>query len=128
MGGFSRETGLPLQDDWEHVKQSLDVIFTTPKGSRIMRRWFGGFLPRLLGRLAVKPTIGQFYMAIAIDCEQEPRFLLRKIEGGVNTIDSFRAGDLKLTLVGDYRPRALQGDFSVEGLRSYTVSFAGVEA
>ena len=46
--GIDRHTGHPLAG-FAHVQQSLEVIFTTHFGERVLRRWFGSFVPKLFG-------------------------------------------------------------------------------
>ena len=48
--GLDRNTG-GMITGWEHVVQSLQDIFTTSFGERIMREWYGSQVPYLLGRL-----------------------------------------------------------------------------
>ena len=47
--GLNAATGCVLLG-WPHVVQSLQDIFTTRFGARIMREWYGSFVPNLLGR------------------------------------------------------------------------------
>ena len=65
MAGVSRETGQPL-DGWDHVRQSIAVILTTPIGSRVMRREFGSHLYKLIGRPMTKANILTVYAATAL--------------------------------------------------------------
>ena len=46
--GVDRWTGRPVSG-WAHVVLCLEAIFTTPFGSRVMRRWVGSLIPHLLG-------------------------------------------------------------------------------
>ena len=40
-------TGAPL-DDFDHIRQSVAKIITTPIGSRVMRRPYGSLIPALI--------------------------------------------------------------------------------
>src|SRR5688500_5466382 len=77
--GIDRRTGRPLAG-WPHVLQSLEVIFTTHFGERVMRRWFGSFVPNILGEKMVPSTTLKFWTAVctAIDT-WEPRYKITKI-------------------------------------------------
>lgn len=45
---MSSKTGLTLDDEKQHIKQSIIDILTTPIGSRIMRRHYGSHLFALI--------------------------------------------------------------------------------
>ncbi len=113
--GINRITGLPLSG-WDHVVQSLGVIFTTRIGDRVMRRLFGSAVPGLLGRNLTPQTILRFYAAIIIAIDLwEPRFRVRSITypGETNSVAELQQGRFGFRLYGDYRPNALTGDFTV---------------
>lgn len=113
--GIDRETGR-LLSDWDHVVQSLGVIFTTRIGDRVMRRVFGSAVPGLLGRNLTPSTILRFYTAIIIAVDLwEPRFRVREITypGETNSVGTLQQGRFGFRLYGDYRPGALDGDFTV---------------
>ena len=113
--GINRRTGKPLSG-WDHVVQSLGVIFSTRFGDRIMRRNFGSAVPGLLGRNMVPSTVLRFYLAIAIAIELwEPRFRVRKFShpGSSNSADGLGQGRLGIRIDGDYLPNALEGDKTV---------------
>lgn len=59
---FSRKNGQPLSEI-EHIFQSIEMILSTPIGSRVMRRNFGSHLPRILGRPLNPSTITAIYAA-----------------------------------------------------------------
>lgn len=115
--GLDRETLRPLSG-WVHVVQSVRVILSTRIGERVMRRTFGASVNALLGRENMTPSaLLRFATAIAIALELwEPRFRLRAMEvpSDQNSAPKLRQGQLGLRLVGDYRPRALEGDFTIE--------------
>lgn len=59
---FSRIDGQPITE-LEHIFQSMQVILTTPIGSRVMRRNFGSDLPRLIDQSLNPSTITAVYAA-----------------------------------------------------------------
>ena len=121
--GIDRFTGRPLSD-WPHVVQSILVILSTRIGDRVMRRSFGSAVPGLLGRNLVPATLLRFYTAIAIAIELwEPRFRVRQFEypGVENSANDLRQGRLGIRMIGDYRPRALSGDMTVETVKTVTL-------
>lgn len=99
---------------WGHVLQSLEVIFTTRFGERVMREWFGSIVPAFLGENMNTQTIVPFFSAISSAIDQwEPRYRITQIiPERVG-----RDGHLRIVLHGEYRPRALLGDFTPEGAR-----------
>lgn len=117
--GISRHTGRPVHG-WDHTVLSLEAIFCTPFGSRVMRRWIGSLIPHMLGENLVPPTLLRFFTALYAALGFEPRFSLEKINI-LSTPDELRAGRLRFELVGLYRPRAHLGDYTVEGPRSITL-------
>lgn len=117
MAGFDRRTGKPLSG-WAHVLQSLEVIFTTPIGSRVMRRQFGSAVPGLLGRPINRMTVLRFATAIIAAIELwEPRFRVRRVwfTRAKNNPDKARLGSLSMSLEGQHRPRGHLGDPTPEG-------------
>jgi len=108
--GIDAQTG-QIIDGWRHVQQSLDKIFSTRFGERIMREWFGSEVPHLLGELGNERTILAFFGAMVVPIELfEPRFKVRRII----PLEITREGYFAFDLLGDYRPRAHLGDFRVE--------------
>jgi phage baseplate assembly protein W len=111
--GLDAETGGTLTG-WLHVEQSLRDIFTTGFGERIMREWYGSFVPALLGRLITPSEVTPTFAAICSAIEQwEPRYRVTQILVQRATRD----GRFEFFLDGEYRPRATFGDFTVEGAR-----------
>ena len=112
--GFDRNTGA-LLTGWPEVVQSLGVIFSTGIGQRIMRRHFGSRVPGLLGENLTPATVLRFVSAVTIAVDLwEPRYRVIKVdvpEQG-NSPEKLRTGALALTIRGEYRPRALQGDLT----------------
>ena len=118
--GIDRFTGKPLSD-WQHVVQSILVILSTRIGDRVMRRSFGAVVPGLLGQNLTPSTLLRFYTAIAIAIEiWEPRFRVRRFDypPSENSADHLRQGRIGIRMVGDYRPRALSGDMTIEAVRT----------
>lgn len=124
--GIDGRTGRVLQD-FDHVLQCLDVIFATNLGERVMLRWFGSGLVRLLGR-RITPRLMSLYLqlvGLAI-YSYEPRLQLVGVKATGNTVEAVRLGDLRFELQVYYRPRGHLGDFTVEGgLRTMRVGLSG---
>lgn len=121
--GIDRFTGKPISD-WTHVVQSIIVILQTHFGERVMRRTFGSAVPGVLGQNLTPSTLLKFYTAIAIAIAiWEPRFRVRSFvyPNNENSPDYLRQGKIGIRMVGDYRPRALQGDFTVEAVKTVNV-------
>lgn len=117
--GIDRRTGRPL-GGWPHVLQSLQVIFTTRFGERVMRQWFGSAIPALLGRENL--TVGavlRFKLAVWVAIELwEPRYRITHLQ----SVSVSRGGRYQVRIEGDYRPRAHLGDFRTESsARSVTL-------
>ena len=121
--GIDRETGKPLSD-WDHTVQSILVILATHFGERVMRRVFGSAVPRVLGKNLVPDTMLKFYMAVAVAIELwEPRFRVRRFDypGATNSPEDMRQGRIGIRLIGDYMPRALEKDCTIEAVRTVTL-------
>lgn len=111
--GLDAATGGTVEG-WAHVAQSLQDIFTTSFGTRIMRAWYGSFVPNLLGRTITPNEITPWFAAVTSAIAQwEPRYRVTRIE----VLAVTRSGELHVRLEGEYRPRALLGDFTAEGAR-----------
>lgn len=91
---------------WPHVLQSIEDFMTTRFGERIMREYYGSMIPAFLGENLNTQTVVPFFTAIAAAVEQwEPRYRIIKI-----TPESVgRNGRLKVSIEGQYRPRAQTG-------------------
>ena len=121
--GIDRETGKPLTD-WGHTQQSILVILTTHFGERVMRRDFGSQVPGLLGKNLTPQTMMRFYTAIAIAIAiWEPRFRVIRFVHPIseNNPNKLRQGQIGFRMLGEYRPRALSGDLTVESTRTVDV-------
>ena len=120
--GIDAMTGASLSG-WPHVVQSLRDIFLTRFGSRIMREWYGSFVPDALGRLINRTEMLPVIASITSAIEQwEPRFT---IESVVIDADGARSGAISIAITGLYRPRALVGDNAPEGSRKIIVALSG---
>jgi phage baseplate assembly protein W len=107
--GLDRFTGRHLSG-WAHVLQSVDVIFETEIGSRMMLRHFGGGLRRMLGRritpdvLALAASI--FALSIAI---WEPRLRVVRVVVAPS-VEEVRQGTVSFIMQVAYRPNGHRGD------------------
>ena len=111
--GLNRWTGGTITD-WEHVLQSLEDIFTTRFGERIMREWYGSNVSNLLGRNITPREVTGYFQELLAPIEQwEPRFRVTQIIA----LKVTRDGQFHFYMDGEYRPRATFGDFTVEGAR-----------
>lgn len=112
MAGINRQTGKRI-DGWPEVEQALNTLVTTVKGSRVMRRWFGGKLPRLIDRGLSQLTLIEYYAALAdtFSAKNEPRFRLAQMRLSENS--DLPNGKALFIYEGLYYPNALKGDFSV---------------
>ena len=111
--GLNAATG-GILEGWPHVVQSLQDIFTTRFGTRIMREWYGSFVPNLLGRNITPNEVTPWFAAVTSAIEQwEPRYRVTRIQ----VLEATRTGQFHFFLEGEYRPRATYGDFTVEGAR-----------
>ena len=110
--GLNAQTGGTIFG-WDHVLQSLQDIFTTSFGVRIMREYYGSFVPVILGRTNInRQEAPLFLSAVATAILQwEPRFHITTIR----IEDASRDGVLSVRLEGEYRPRATYGDLRPEG-------------
>lgn len=102
MSGVNADTGKEL-DGFEHVQQSLGVIFSTRQGERVLREWFGNPGLKLLGQNATPQTflvwLNTLWMLTALF---EPRFRITKF--AVDSVD--RLGFADIGLDGEHRPYA----------------------
>lgn len=117
MTGVDRLTGKPLSG-WPHVAQSIGVLFTTPKASRVMRRHIGSNLPRLVDSPISPVTVINVYAAVAeVLTDFEPRFSVSRMRVNDATAD----GHLTVGIEGVYFPRGHLGDFSVSEPKTVSV-------
>lgn len=102
MAGVNRETGKVLAG-FEHVQHSLQVIFSTQQGSRVMREWFGNPGLRLLGEPQTEATVLIWFNILYALIELfEPRYRVRSFS--VDDMDGL--GFTQFTISGEFRPYA----------------------
>ena len=93
---------------FEHLKQSIVDILTTPKGTRVMRRDYGSDLFALLDGPVSPDRLVDFHAAVAEALDRwEPRFKLRRVD-----IVNATPGHVVLDLTGLYQGRVV----TLEGL------------
>lgn len=83
---MSRETGMDLKSEREHIQQSIQDILTTPLGSRVMRRNYGSLLTQLIDAPFNEIIRMQLFAAIATALIQwEDRIILHRVS--INVLD-----------------------------------------
>ena len=98
MAGMSRTTGKTI-DGFDHLRQSIQDILTTPVGTRVHRRDYGSRLPRLVDRPINEGLVAELVAAAAEALDQwEPRLRLERIQ--VEAVSP--AGQVELSLSGWY--------------------------
>lgn len=108
--GINRDTGEALED-WEHVQQSLQDIFSTPRRSRVMRRNYGSEAPDLIDAPMARSTLADYAYALGDATEQwEPRFSLERM--WINRATP--QGVFEPAVDGTFYPLGHLGDFSVK--------------
>lgn len=101
--------------DWDHVKQSVRDVLTTPIGSRVMRRPYGSELPFLIDNPINEETKLRMIMAAADAMERwEPRFRVQRV-----VVEEASPGHMGVVLYGVYFPRGHLRDFTYaeDGIR-----------
>lgn len=123
--GVDRKTGKLLMG-WDHVVQSMQVMFVTRYHERVLRRYVGTFVPHLLGDNATVHVVARFYWAIvtAIDL-WEPNYRIQHVyvptrpnNTQLTSADELRLGHLSVQMQGVHRPRGHLGDDTPEVRRS----------
>jgi phage baseplate assembly protein W len=98
MAGMSRTTGKAL-DGFDHLRQSIEDILTTPVGTRVHRRDYGSRLPRLVDRPINQSLVAELVAAAAEALDRwEPRLKLERIQ--IEAVSP--AGQVELSLSGWY--------------------------
>ena len=102
MPGMNALTGRPL-DGIDHVVQSIEDIFSTPIGARILREFYGNPGIKLLGENVTERTILRWW-AITWACLElfEPRFKVKTFQ----LLSADRLGAIQVRMKGEYRPYA----------------------
>jgi uncharacterized protein len=136
--GVNRETGRMLQG-WEHVEQSMKVIFATPFHERILRRWVGSYVPYILGENYVKRVVTRFFWAIAVSLDfWEPNYRIKQVHfmgdalanwspKTLDAVGEYRLGHGIFRTEGVYRPRAHLGDPTPYAQRAVGLTGGGTE-
>ena len=118
--GLDRHGGRAIPG-WDHVVQSIEDIFTTRFSERVAREWYGSQVMTVLGENMNLYTIARFQAFVGAALDQfEPRVKVRAVQVSALT----RLGGMKVEIDLLYRPRAMLGDFAVEGARKVVVSLA----
>jgi phage baseplate assembly protein W len=115
--GMDRITGKMLTG-WDHVEQSMLLIFSTRYHERVLRRWVGSFVPHLIGENATETTICRFYWAISTGLDLwEPNYRIQRVRvgkradgSGLTSPEELRRGELTTSMDGIYRPRGHLGN------------------
>jgi len=115
--GMDRYTG-KMMTGWDHVIQSMLLIFSTRYHERVLRRWCGSFVPHLIGQNATETTITRFYWAIATGIDLwEPNYRIQRVRVGqradgtsLTSTEELRTGHLVTAMEGVYRPRGHLGN------------------
>lgn len=123
--GMDRITGKMLTG-WDHVIQSMLLIFSTRYHERVLRRWVGSFVPHLIGNNATETTITRFYWAIATGIDLwEPNYRIQRVRVGkrndgssLTSAEELRTGHLTTAMEGVYRPRGHLGNDQPQVRRS----------
>ncbi|HEV7293098.1 MAG TPA: GPW/gp25 family protein [Devosia sp.] len=122
MADIDRRTGQVI-GNYASALQSVEMIFTTRIGEMILLREFGAGITDLLGRLMTPPLFAAFQILIAAGIDLwEPRFRVRRVEL-TGTVDEVRLGSAGFAIEVDWRPRAHLGDPTVDGVRTFGLSF-----
>lgn len=107
MRGMNREVGTSL-GGFDHLRQSVVDILTTPKGTRVMRRDYGSNLPRLVDR-PINQSLIAALRAETVDAlaKWEPRLRCERVQ--LNEVgQGFVSMDLTFTYLPDGREVTLQ--------------------
>lgn len=119
--GIDWQTG-KIISGFDHVLQSLGIIWTTRIGQRVIREYFGNPGITLLGQIANEANIVRFWQVLVMVTNfWEPRFQITKVL--VTKVTEL--GEILVTLEGEYRPRGHLGDPTPEAARR--VQFVGTE-
>lgn len=118
--GFNRETGA-LLSGFDHVRQSIGVILSTPIGSRVMRREFGSELFDLIDRpMTDKVILAIYSAAVTAIARWEPRYSVT----GIRVTGAQADGTLSIEFAGIYYPRGHLGDFTPAGEQRVIIPIA----
>jgi hypothetical protein len=108
--GLDAQTGEPIRG-WRHVAQSLETIWSTRPGSRVMRLAFGSDLYSRLGEDITPALALQLYTDLTIAAHAfEPEYRIRSMQ----LVNLGRDGGLGLRHSGTYYPEGRFGIFDFE--------------
>lgn len=115
--GMDRYTGKVLTG-WDHVIQSMLLIFSTRYHERVLRRWCGSYVPHLIGENANETTICRFYWAISTGIDLwEPNYRIQRVRVAsrsdgtmLTSAEELRTGHMTTSMEGTYRPRGHLGN------------------
>lgn len=97
--GMNRETGKELSG-LDHLKQSIQDILTTRRGTRVMLREYGSNLPELVDRpINAQLKADLYYETAQAILDWEPRLRLREVQ-----ITAAEPGRIELSMTADYLP------------------------
>ncbi|MDH2998100.1 baseplate wedge subunit [Pasteurellaceae bacterium LFhippo2] len=86
---MDKETGEYLDDEIEHIKQSVADILLTAKGTRIMRRTYGSNLYKLIDRPISAGLALQISCACVMALKQwEPRIEVNSFKVAFSSLDA----------------------------------------
>ena len=109
MHGMDRNTGKRL-DGKAHLLQSIQVILTTPKGSRVMLPEFGCDLYKYIASPMNAETNSQISTEVIDALAQfEPRLTVSEVQ----VVDIDPAGTITLRIIGEYQSLFFQEDIQV---------------
>ncbi len=101
FAGMDRNTGKKI-DGLKHLRQSVQDIFTTKIGWRVMRRPYGSAVPGLVDAPMGPWLVTRYYSAIAEALVKwEPRLRLRRMQVDFS---NYANGQMSVSLVGLYVP------------------------
>jgi hypothetical protein len=145
--GMDRNTGQLLQG-WDHVQQSMTIIFQTPYHERVLRRWVGSFVPMILGESFIPRIITRFFWAIATALDlwepdyrfnrvyfmgdalnnwstTDPGGVLGNLSGTIGVAELIRLGQAIFRYDGSWIPRGHLGNFTPSEQKSSTLIGTG---
>lgn len=109
--GFNREAGPSLLTDFDHVRQSITVILTTPIGSLLMLREFGSEVFELIDRPISDDRVRLALYAACVTAigRWEPRYRITRVQ----IVKADATGVVEIVMRGAYMPRGHLGDFTI---------------
>ena len=109
MTGVDNRDGMLIEEGWEHCKQSIIDVLTTPIGTRVLRREYGSSIHDLIDRPQTPSVFLDCIMAIAEPLHRwEPRFDVTNIQ-----VTPGADGKAEINIGGYYKPENLEKSLSV---------------